>query len=255
MKLSIREIFMQTVILLSVSFMAPAQAAIALDRTRIVFDGTQKSVSLNITNENKHLPYLAQAWIEDENGNRINGPLIVLPPVQRIEPGKPSQVKIQALPAIGQLPQDRESLYYFNLREIPPRSDKPNTLQIALQTRIKLFYRPEGIIKTRSEIANPWQEKLIVRRTGEKFMIKNPTPYYITIVDVSNKIAAAGINGFQPFMIPPNQEMQLGVSVVSVGAHPVVTYINDYGGRPQLIFNCTANPCQLVSQKSPKPVN
>jgi P pilus assembly chaperone PapD len=48
-------------------------------------------------------------------------------------------VKVQALPAAKSLPQDRETVYYFNLREIPPRSDKANTLQIALQTRIKLF--------------------------------------------------------------------------------------------------------------------
>ncbi len=46
------------------------QAAIALDRTRVIFDGSQKSVSLNISNQNKQLPYLAQGWIEDEQGNK-----------------------------------------------------------------------------------------------------------------------------------------------------------------------------------------
>lgn len=75
------------------------QAAIALDRTRVIFDGSQKSVSLNISNQNKQLPYLAQGWIEDEQGNKIQSPLTVLPPVQRIEPGKPSQVKIRGMPA------------------------------------------------------------------------------------------------------------------------------------------------------------
>ncbi|KYP84829.1 molecular chaperone [bacteria symbiont BFo1 of Frankliniella occidentalis] len=249
MKLRIKKAFIPTLFLLNFFIIIPAKAAIALDRTRIVFDGSQKSVSLNITNENKNLPYLAQGWIEDENGKKINGPLIVLPPVQRIEPGKPSQVKIQALPTAAQLPQDRESLYYFNLREIPPRSDKPNTLQIALQTRIKLFYRPEAVMQSRSKMENPWQEKLIVKKLGKNFMIKNPTSYYITIVDVRNQNAAAGVNGFHPIMISPNEEMQLGVSVPSVGEHPVITYINDYGGRPQLIFNCTANPCQLMPAK------
>ncbi|SWW02280.1 fimbrial protein StfD [Klebsiella pneumoniae] len=97
------------------------QAAIALDRTRVIFDGSQKSVSLNISNQNKQLPYLAQGWIEDEQGNKIQSPLTVLPPVQRIEPGKPSQVKIQGMPATKNLPQDRETVYYFNLREIPQR--------------------------------------------------------------------------------------------------------------------------------------
>ncbi|MDN8683057.1 fimbria/pilus periplasmic chaperone, partial [Staphylococcus aureus] len=79
-----------------------------------------------------------QGWMEDVNGQKVESPLIVLPPIQRIEPGDKSQIKIQALPDIAKLPQDRESVFYFNLREIPPRSDKPNVLQIALQTRIKL---------------------------------------------------------------------------------------------------------------------
>ncbi|HBI10841.1 MAG TPA: molecular chaperone, partial [Franconibacter pulveris] len=47
-----------------------ACAAIALDRTRVVYNGGEKSVSLNISNENKKLPYLAQAWIEDAQGNK-----------------------------------------------------------------------------------------------------------------------------------------------------------------------------------------
>ncbi len=87
---------------------------------------------------------------------KITSPLIVLPPVQRLEPGKSSQMKIEALPDV-KLPQDRESLFYFNMREIPPKSDKPNTLQIALQTKIKLFYRPEAIAPQQNSA--PWQEK------------------------------------------------------------------------------------------------
>lgn len=164
-----------------------AQAAIALDRTRVIFDGGQNSVSLNLSNQNKQLPYLAQGWLEDEQGNKIQSPLVVLPPVQRIEPGKPSQIKIQALPAAKQLPQDRETLYYFNLREIPPKSNKPNTLQIALQTRIKLFYRPAAIVPNRTDMATPWQEQLTLTRQGESYQVNNPTPYYITIVDAGSK--------------------------------------------------------------------
>lgn len=73
-----------------------AFAAIALDRTRIIYDGSQKSMSVTISNENKKLPYLAQGWIEDAEGNKITTPLTVLPPVQRIEPGAQSQLKVQA---------------------------------------------------------------------------------------------------------------------------------------------------------------
>ncbi|MBP0644981.1 fimbria/pilus periplasmic chaperone, partial [Mycobacterium tuberculosis] len=84
---------------------------------------------------------LAQAWIEDPEGNKIESPLTALPPLQRVEPGAKSQIKIQVTGGTIPLAQDKEALYYFNLREIPPKSNKPNTLQIALQTRVKLFYR------------------------------------------------------------------------------------------------------------------
>ncbi|HBP4333405.1 TPA: fimbria/pilus periplasmic chaperone, partial [Escherichia coli] len=94
-------------------------------RTRAVFDGSEKSMTLDISNDNKQLPYLAQAWIENENQEKIiTGPVIATPPVQRLEPGAKSMVRLSTTPDISKLPQDRESLFYFNLREIPPRSEK-----------------------------------------------------------------------------------------------------------------------------------
>jgi chaperone protein PapD len=224
-----------------------ANAAIALDRTRVIFDGSVQSVSLSVSNQNKQLPYLAQGWLEDVQGNKIQSPLTVLPPVQRIEPGKPSQVKIQALPAAKMLPQDRESLYYFNLREIPPKSNKPNSLQIALQTRIKLFYRPAPIAPERN--AAPWQEQLTLTKQGDKYLVNNPTPYYVTIVDAASRKDAASPQNFEPFMVPPKSSLPLTVSAGSVGGSPVLTYINDYGGRPQLTFSCSGNSCTVVPEK------
>ena len=44
-----------------------AQAAVSLDRTRAIFNGDEKSMTLNIANDNKQLPYLAQAWVENES--------------------------------------------------------------------------------------------------------------------------------------------------------------------------------------------
>src|SRR5476649_2060563 len=188
-----------TVALLGGIVAQQALAAIALDRTRVVFDGSQNSVSLNISNQNKQLPYLAQGWIEDEQGNKIQSPLTVLPPVQRIEPGKSSQVKIQALPVAKLLKQDRETLYYFNLREIPPRTDKPNTLQIALQTRIKLFYRPKALMTTVGDA--PWQEKITLTRQGDSYIVKNPTPYFVTLVDARSVAKGESAKGFEPLMV------------------------------------------------------
>lgn len=56
-----------------------AKAAIGLDRTRVIFDGSKDAVSMSITNNNTQLPYLAHGWIENEQGNKITTPLTVLP--------------------------------------------------------------------------------------------------------------------------------------------------------------------------------
>ncbi|ELY3087891.1 fimbria/pilus periplasmic chaperone [Klebsiella aerogenes] len=225
-----------------------AQAAIALDRTRVVVQGGDKSVSLAISNENKSLPYLAQGWIEDTKGNKITHPMTVLPPVQRLEPGARSQVRIQTLPDIGTLPQDRESLYYFNLREIPPRTDKPNTLQLALQTRIKLFFRPKALITDKS--AAPWQEKITLTRSGDRWQVNNPTPYYVTLVDGTDRPGGASVKDFKPLMLEPHGQGQLSVNAGALGASPVLTYINDYGGRPQLKFTCNGSTCTASPVKA-----
>nr|WP_274705072.1 fimbria/pilus periplasmic chaperone [Pseudomonas sp. BF61] len=218
------------------------QAAVALDRTRAVFNGGEKSISLSISNENKTLPYLAQGWVEDEQGNKITSPLTALPPLQRLEPGAKSQIKIQGLPAANLLVQDRETLFYFNLREIPPKSEKTNTLQLALQTRIKLFYRPKALGATMGMV--PWEEQLTLSKQGDKYQVNNPTPYYVTIVDAGSKPGSAGAKGFEPIMVAPKGKETLNLGVSVLGPTPVLTYINDYGGRPQLQFTCSGNECK-----------
>lgn len=234
-------------ILLNALTASSALAAIALDRTRVIYDGSQKSLSLNISNENKQLPYLAQGWIEDAQGKKITSPLIVLPPVQRVEAGAKSQVKVQGLPATNQLAQDRESLFYFNLREIPPRTDKPNTLQIALQTRIKLFYRPKALMTDIGDI--PWQEKITLTKQGDSYVVNNPTPYFVTLVDGSNKANGESLKDFEPLMVEPKGKGTLKVSARAFGNTPVLTYINDYGGRPQLKFICSGSNCKATPIK------
>lgn len=220
-----------------------ASAAIALDRTRVIVNGGEKSISLNISNENKNLPYLAQGWIEDEQGNKISSPLTVLPPVQRVEPGAKSQVKVQTSPALSALPKDRESLFYFNLREIPPRSTKANVLQIALQTRIKLFYRPAAIALDKTQAARgDWVEKVTLTRQGDKYVINNPSPYYLTIVEGSPTVKGKPV-GFTPVMVAPKGQTAIEASASALGNSPVLTYLNDYGGRPQIQFSCGGASC------------
>ncbi|PIJ48164.1 molecular chaperone [Erwinia sp. OLTSP20] len=233
----------------SLLLLQQASAAISLDRTRIVFDGNNRSMSVNIANDNRELPYLAQGWIEDVNGNKITSPLIVLPPLQRLEPGSRSQLRLQSTPAIAQLPQDKETLYYFNLREVPPKSHTANTLQIALQTRVKLFYRPAGLVANASDYANPWQMQLTMIRNGNHYNVNNPTPYYVTLASAASSLQGKEVEEFEPVMIAPQSSVTLNISAAELGDKPVLSYINDFGGRPKLLFSCAGTRCSVKENK------
>lgn len=215
-------------------------AAVSLDRTRAVFnaDNGKKSISLNISNENKQVPYLAQAWLENAAGEKITtGPLVVTPPVQRLEPGSKSAVRVMVTPGVASLPQDRESLFWFNLREIPPKSDKPNVLQIALQSRIKLFYRPEGIVQAPGAV---WQDKLILHPQAGGYRIENPTAYHITVIGMGGTAEQSEKGKFEAVMVSPKSSLSVKSGTWST---PYLTYIDDFGGRPTLRFGCSGGRC------------
>lgn len=242
---------MTTLVLVSGLVMcSETEAALSIDRTRIIFNGTEKSMTLNVSNSSKKLPYLAQSWMENSAGVKIQTPFMAVPPIQRIEPMKPSQVKIEKLPAINNLPQDRESIFYFNFREIPPKAEKPNLLQLSIQTKIKLFYRPDSIVISGTEINNnPWQQKLLLIKKNNKFIAKNDTPYFITIVGISNTAKKEAVDGFQSFMVPPFSDFTVNITPSSVGNKPILTYINDYGGKVKMNYICNTVECSFNSKE------
>lgn len=226
-----------------------SQASVTIEQTRVIYNASEKAVSLKVINRDKERPYLAQTWLEDEQGNKISSPLLVVPPIQRVDPDSSTQVRIQALPATAQLPQDRESLFWFNIREIPPRSKNANVLQVALQTRVKLFYRPTAIMKLPEQ---PWQEKLVVRKSGGTLQFENPTPYHITIVNLIAKKGAATLPGFKPMMLKPFEKQSAPWNTAALTNNSIISYINDFGGRPELIMDCAQTLCKLMPLKDKK---
>lgn len=229
-----------------------ADAAISLQKSRLVFDGDKRNASMTIRNTSNQLPYLAQGWIEDAEGKKIRAPLLLLPPIQRIEPGEVSQIKIQAMPSANLLRQDQETLFYLNLREIPPKNNLENTLNITLQNRIKIFYRPIALKAPLSELASPWHEKLRLEKEGNSWRIFNKSGYYITLVDAKKQVKAPSVAAFEPVMLAPFSDSILPGEATDYGPRPVFTYINDYGGRPEVEFRCEASSCSVAENRIPK---
>lgn len=226
---------------LTVSVLSVAQAAVTLDRTRIIFDGNQPSINITIRNDNPELPYLAQSWLENASEQKLEtGPIIATPPIQRMEPKSTSLVRLSTVPDVAKLPQDRESLFYYNLREIPPKSSEAGVLQIALQSRVKLFYRPEAIV---ADSKKEWTRQITLAPTANGYQLNNPTGFYLTIIGIGNSQKQSEQSDFEAIMVPPKSTHNLKSAKFNT---PYLTYINDYGGKPSLAFKCQANQCTVM---------
>uniref|UniRef100_UPI001588F06D fimbrial biogenesis chaperone n=1 Tax=Burkholderia anthina TaxID=179879 RepID=UPI001588F06D len=221
-----------------------AHAAIVPDRTRVIFNEGEQAAIVTISNQSTTYPYLVQSWLEDAKGNKITSPLMVVPPLQRIEANERNVLRIAKLPGAA-LPADRESVFYLNIREVPPKTDTPNALQIALHTQMKLFYRPKAVQPARDE---DWTLPMTLRvdAAAHKLVFDNPTPYHVTVVDVSS--------GAQKTPVPMDPVMVSPMSTADVpfkAAMPstlFVTHIDDFGGQVAVEYACGAGACKSVKK-------
>ncbi|UTN74283.1 molecular chaperone [Pseudomonas aeruginosa] len=115
--------------LLAMLCLAPtSEAGVTAERTRLVFVEGQREASLLLVNQNPY-PVLVQAWVDDGaldgEPDTALAPFLPLPPVFRLEPGRQRSLRLLAT---GQAQaQDRESLYWLNIYEIP-RKPPPRPL-------------------------------------------------------------------------------------------------------------------------------
>lgn len=103
---------------------------------------------------------------------------MVTPPFFRLEGKQANTVRIFPNAYISKAPQDRETVYFFNVMPIPPTSDSEadKKLQLAVRHRMRLIYRPHVIqdMNITTEAKN-----LQWRKSGNKITLKNPTPFFI----------------------------------------------------------------------------
>lgn len=222
-----------------------ANASLTLDRTRVIYDASQAGVSVVVENTDPKDPYLAQAWLESADGERITEPLIALPLLQRIDPNQRKQIRISMLGnSTVELAQDRETLFYFNLLGIPPKGQVENAVEIVIQSRLKLFYRPQGLQVYPDA---DWQRELIIERVGHDLVLNNPTPYHIIVININHNLDK--VEGFSELILVPYSTTTYPLSEqLEVSSSIVVTYIDDYGAAQLLEYACEGASCVLNRQ-------
>jgi P pilus assembly chaperone PapD len=238
MKTTIKTLISASVIALGLMSTLQAQASVVIAGTRVIYNAKDTETTIKLTNEGK-APALTQAWIDKgdpkASPSSIEVPFTVTPPVSRIDPGKGQTLRI--IYTGEALAQDRETVFWLNVLEIPPKpaaeDADANKLQLAFRSRIKLFFRPAGL-KGNADDA-PGTISWRVTQAGGKPAIEasNPSKYHVSFAGI--ELAGGGKTAkFEDGgMVGPGETRAFPLTGdVAQGPEAKVHYhaINDYGG-------------------------
>lgn len=210
------------------------QASVVLGGTRIVYPSNKSEVQIALKNKDPHTRYLVQSWVSYPDNAKA--PFVITPPVYKLQENRQTLLHIIFTGDKKSLPADRESLFLANVKSVsalsPELKDK-NTLQFAMKTRLKLFWRPAQLKETDALHAF---EKITFRRQGDTLIAKNSTPFYVSFGElavggksvpvVDNKATPGAIS----MMVAPFSEQRFALPGSAKG---VVTWtaINDFGAQ------------------------
>ena len=185
--------------------MATAHGAVAIQGTRVIYSENDNEQIVKLVNRGDR-PALVQNWIDAGNPDLAAGsqkvPFLLTPPIVRIEANQGQSLRLIHAPDIADdLPGDRESVFYLNMLEIPPKRENngQNVLQLAVRTRIKLFFRPSELRGEPRDAAGTLLWRLIDNDRGYELLVQNPSDYHVSI----NEVELGGVGLVTPTMVSP----------------------------------------------------
>ena len=167
-----------------------AQAGVVVGGTRVIYPSNEKEVMVSLFNQGA-LPVLVQTWIDTGDvlaaPDTIKVPFLVGPPIFRMEPASGQAVR---LTYTGEpLPDNQETMYWFNVLEVPPRAMNAagaNRVQFAARTRIKLIFRPASLPGSAAAAFKQLRWRWVTEADGNSpaLEVANPTPYYVNFAKI-----------------------------------------------------------------------
>lgn len=222
-----------------------AHASVIITGTRVIYPSEEKEVTVKLNNDGT-VPALVQTWIDDGDPSTEAQtkamPFTLTPPVFRLDPAKGQTLRMMYTQ--DPLAQDRESVYYLNVLEIPPRAkaeDGRNILQMAFRSRIKIFFRPKGLEGDANDAPAKVTWSVVQAAEGKGYALQadNPTPFHVNVTKTSIE---AGGKTYEsaPGMVEPFSKRSFALEGLT--AQPPaplrVQYetVNDYGAMVPAVF-------------------
>jgi len=212
-----------------------ASAAVNMMGSRVIYEEDRGEAVVQLRQMGDSAG-LVQVWL-DTGDDSLDAhlqetPFLMTPSVSRMDPHSGQAIRI--LRVGDGLPQDRETLFFFNVLEVPPKptahieADK-NFIQFSSRMRLKFFYRPKGLTPRQDEVYSLLRFALLQENNSAgdaQVRIYNPTPYHVvfkTLVLRSGTDSEAPVlaefstasAGVQQTTAPPMGELLLPLTVTS----------------------------------------
>ncbi|KJG55375.1 fimbrial chaperone protein [Photobacterium kishitanii] len=215
-----------TLLLTLCTFSQSAFAAFILNGTRFIYDEGRKNISFEISNESKYT-YGGQVWIDNVLLPKEDVAFVPMPSFFKVDGGQKQVVRIMKI--TDKLPKDKESIFWLNVQEIPPvNKDRNNVMVVAVNTQVKLLYRPTSIIKGRENA----ESKMTLKKDGSSYFLHNPTPYYFAVTELKVNGKAALLSkelSNNLGMISPKSSTLLSGVKLAPSSKVIIGAIDDYG--------------------------
>jgi fimbrial chaperone protein len=225
------------VILANLICISLTHSGVSMLGTRVILSEGASEKTLVFKNS-KGNPSIVQVWVDDGDDqstiNSKNTSFIINPQIFKIQEDMVQSVRLIFLDKY-KVPLDKESLYFLNFMEIPMVKENTlnqNKLSFLFKNRIKIFYRPKGIVGNPNETI----EKIIFKLedgNSHYLVVTNPTNFYINF----NEIKVGSDHQYFPLdsgndMVPPQSSVRWKVaSGIDSSKITEVKYsiVNDYG--------------------------
>jgi fimbrial chaperone protein len=209
-----------------------ANASVVMTGTRIIYPAQAQEKVVQLSNRDEY-PYLVQMWIDsgnsDETPQSASAPFVISPQIFRMNPDAGQIVRL-VFTGEG-LAKDRESLFYLNFVQVPAmkaRDLEANKLLLSVNSRMKLFYRPQGLAGDPDDLS----KSLGLKMRGSALLVSNSSGYFATVR--SAEVVRRGVSKalVQAVIIPPlgqvDWPLPAGVQA-GVGDKLRLTLVNDFG--------------------------
>lgn len=216
-----------------------AQAGIVIQGSRVVYPAKDREVSVKLVNIGEQ-PSLVQAWVDKGNekltADKADGPFLITPPITRVEAKKGQTLRL-VYTGDEAASKKQETVFWLNVLDVPPmpKDQDSNFLQVAVRSRLKIFYRPEGMPGNPTQAARELDWSVVSTGGGYALRARNRAAFHVSLATVQlvtgNKTFSVAKDDVK--MVAPGASVDLPLPGLAgqpgAGAKVDYQWVSDYG--------------------------